>query len=295
MLIISTLYMSVYSNVTQEGLSNSRKLVEEQKIQRTHKIKSRILKPTHDIQLAESLSPVTKKLDEVIESTKKLGEIVKKSDVEDENTQTPAIQNIIGTQSLRDTLAMLKGSKNFFKSDKKSNGDVFWNDVFIRPLRENRISIKDVEYDITHDIQAYFTNTKLTSKFLDNVEKETVFGLLENVGFCDKILEKGLKSARLKDALYNLPKTIAKIRNHTLPELENIEDVADDLQAEGVKIIIPSNINDIYTRLELLLGLEMSGHTDTRTKASNLTDEFFKRGQIQNEQQYRNAPNKFHT
>ena len=76
----------------------------------------------------------------------------------------------------------------------------------------------------------------------------------------------------------------------------NIEKEApDNLKWEGVKIIIPSNIIDIYTRLEVLLGLILSGHTDTLIEASNLIDEIYKRGEIQNKQQYRNAPNKFQT
>ena len=61
------------------------------------------------------------------------------------------------------------------------------------------------------------------------------------------------------------------------------------------KIIIPSDIIDIYTRLEILLGLKLSGHSDTLTEASNLIDELYKRGEIQNKQQDRNAPNKFQT
>ena len=65
------------------------------------------------------------------------------------------------------------------------------------------------------------------------------------------------------------------------------------LEGQGVKIIIPSNIIDIYTRLEVLLGLKLSGHSDTLSEASNLIDELYKRGEIQNKQQYRNANNKF--
>ena len=64
--------MSIYSNVTEQDLDNLRKLAQQQKNQRALKIKNRILKQTHDVKLAESLSPITKKLDEV-------GEIVKKS------------------------------------------------------------------------------------------------------------------------------------------------------------------------------------------------------------------------
>ena len=59
------------------------------------------------------------------------------------------------------------------------------------------------------------------------------------------------------------------------------------------KIIIPSNIIDNYTRLEVLLGLKLSGHTDTLTEASKLIDELYKEGELQNKQQYRNALDKF--
>ena len=71
---------------------------------------------------------------------------------------------------------------------------------------------------------------------------------------------------------------------------------SNNLQGRGIeKIIIPSSIIDIYTRLEVLLGLKLSGHSDTLTEASNLIDELYKRGEIQNKQQYRNALDKFLT
>ena len=59
------------------------------------------------------------------------------------------------------------------------------------------------------------------------------------------------------------------------------------------KIIIPSNIIDIYTRLEVLLGLKLSGHNNTLSEASNLIDELYRQGEIQNKQQYQNTLNKF--
>ena len=66
------------------------------------------------------------------------------------------------------------------------------------------------------------------------------------------------------------------------------------MEGQGLeKIIIPSNIIDIYTRLEILLGIKLSGHTDTLTEASKLFDEIYNRGEKQNEQQYRNALDKF--
>ena len=51
--------MSIYSNETEEDMINLRKLAAQQKEQRALKIKNRILKQTHDIKLAESLSPIT--------------------------------------------------------------------------------------------------------------------------------------------------------------------------------------------------------------------------------------------
>ena len=90
-----------------------------------------------------------------------------------------------------------------------------------------------------------------------------------------------------------LPKLVEEIQNKTFEKITLDSD--SDLQGEGVKIIVPSNIIDIYTRLEVLLGLKLSAHTDILTEASNLIDELYKRGEIQNKKQYRNALNKFST
>ena len=127
--------MSIYSNVTEQVLVNLRKLAEQQKSQRAEKKnKNKILKQTRDIKLAESLNPISKKLDTNNESAKQLGELNKKSDVEDGNTQTPAIENVTLTQSLGDTLSITKVEK-FFKLKENDNGKVFWNK---NPCASNR-------------------------------------------------------------------------------------------------------------------------------------------------------------
>ena len=293
--------MSIYSNVTEQDLNNLRKLADQQKNQRALKIRNRILKQTHDEKLAESLSPITKRLD-LIENKKgeKIGDLIQKPEtlaIEDKHqtviadgyTQTPAIENINTSRQLFDTLALMKTKKNFFKLTEDGDKKVYWNGVLIKTLGDNRISIKDQEYDLTPDIQAYFTNTKHTTQILDDVEKETVYDILQDVGFYDNIPHVGLKAARMQDALHILPHEIKRIREPALPAIVN------NLQGEGVKIIIPNNIIDIYSRLEVLLGLKLSGHTDTLTEASNLIDELYKRGEIQNKQQYRNALDKFLT
>ena len=58
---------------------------EQQKNQRALNIKNRFLKQTHDIKLTEKLSPITKKLEEVKESTQKVGDMKKNLSCENEN------------------------------------------------------------------------------------------------------------------------------------------------------------------------------------------------------------------
>ena len=232
--------MSICSNVTEQDLINLRKLADQQKEQRALKNRSKILKQTHDIKITESLSPITKKLDEVKKSTQELGDVNKNSKPETPqlaigNTQTPAIENTTISNSLRDTLSFMKTSKNFFKLEQDGN-EVFWNKTPIKALGKNRISINEKEYDIKPNIQSYFTNTKRTNKNMDDEDKSTVYDILKNTGFYSMKHTKGLKTARMIDALYNLPKEKYKIRKPPLPAIEN---ESDDLQGEGLKIIIP--------------------------------------------------------
>ena len=67
----------------------------------------------------------------------------------------------------------------------------------------------------------------------------------------------------------------------------------DDLEGQGLKIVILSNSLYTYNRLDTLLGVQLSGHTDTLTQASNLIDDLCKRVEISNEQQYLNALDEF--
>ena len=53
-------YFFLFSNVNEQVVINLRKLAEQQKNQRALKTENRILKQTHHINLAESLSPITK-------------------------------------------------------------------------------------------------------------------------------------------------------------------------------------------------------------------------------------------
>ena len=95
---------------------------------------------------------------------------------------------------------------------------MFWNGVYFKPLGENRISIKYEDHEIISNIQAYFANTKITAKPMDNEDKLTVFNILEKREFYSLPHNKGLNSARKKDVSYNLPKATANVRSPPLQQ-----------------------------------------------------------------------------
>ena len=112
----------------------------------------------------------------------------------------------------------------------------------------------------------------------NEIDQRTLYNFLVNVGYTGV----GDEKTNQKNVFTRLFKQFRNIKTEE----------PDNLQGEGVKIIIPSNIIDIYIRLEILLGLKFSGHSDTLTEASNLIDKLYKRGELQNKQQYQNALNK---
>ena len=170
--------MSIYSNVTEQDLINLRKLAQQQKNERALKIKNRILKQTHDIKLAESLSPITKKLDE---TTKKLGDVIKESnseneinqgivpvevESEDENIQTNlrALRNSsIFSDQMTKTLGRLVSSANSLKIKSTPSGATILG-VSINTLGGDRIQIKDNIYDLTPEIYKALSYTVYDGK-----------------------------------------------------------------------------------------------------------------------------------
>ena len=92
--------MSIYSKVTEQDLIFPNILAEQQKKHRAIKIKFRTLKQTLDIKLAENLSPFTKNLEEVNETTKKLREVIEKSEPEN-NIPQAAIERTSPSQPIQ--------------------------------------------------------------------------------------------------------------------------------------------------------------------------------------------------
>ena len=171
----------------------------------------------------------------------------------------------------------MKNNSGFFNIEETDDGEIFWNGFPVEKMGGNKLKINGKIHNITPSIQKVLTETSnIPLKKLNDKDNDIFINILESPDFENyKEIRGESKSGRYKLSKINFKKR--------------------KLEGEGVKILIPSNIIDIYTRLEILLGLKISGHTDTLTEASNLIDELYKRGEIQNRQQYRIALKNFST
>ena len=171
----------------------------------------------------------------------------------------------------------MKNNTGFFNIEETNDGETFWNGFPVEKMGGSKLKIIEKVYNITPGIQKVLTDTSnIPIKQLNDQDRGIFINILESLNFESyKAIRGESKSSRYKQSKSIFNKRI--------------------LEGEGLKIIIPSNIIDIYTRLEVLLGLNLSGHTNTLTEASNLIDDFFKRGEIQNKQKNRNALNKLQT
>ena len=187
---------------------------------------------------------------------------------------------------MTESLGALMDSKNSLKLIQDDLGRASILGIPIHTLGGDRLQINGNVYDLPPEIYKALSSTSYSGKTL---KEESDILMMNNTIRDLGYTGVGDRPSNRKTFLtITLPKIVKNIQNKTFDETL---DSSDDLQ--GVKTIIPSNINDIYTRLETLLGLKLSGHTDTLTEASNLKDELYKRGETQNEQQYRNAFDKF--
>ena len=294
--------MSICSNVSEQDLVNWRKLAKQQKNQQALKIKNRLLKQTRVIRLAESLSLITKKIDTINDSTKKLGEDIKEPisenekdpeivPVETESEDETILTNFrtlpnssISSDLMRKRLRSLMFSSNSLRIKAPPSGPTILG-VPLSTLGCDKMKTRDNDNDFTPEIYKALSSTTYSGK---TMKDENDILMMNNIG-------RDLGYTGVGDRKYDtktfftiqLPKLAQEIQNKTFYEI--------DLQGEGVKIIRPSNINDIYSRLEKLLGIKLSRYTDTLTEANNLSDELYKRGEKQNKQQYRNALNKLQT
>ena len=146
--------MSIFSNVTEQDLDNLRKLAKQQKNQRDLKIENRILKYPHDIRLAESLSPITTRLDEIKDSTQNSGDVIKTSQA---GTPQLPFENAITTHQpiehneavvydveLENTLQNMKDYTGFFKTHHDPQRGWMINKYLIKMSRGTEVEINDI-------------------------------------------------------------------------------------------------------------------------------------------------------
>ena len=156
--------MGIYSNVTEQDLIILRKLAEQQKNQRAEKIKNIILKQTHDIKIAVSLSPITKELDEVKESTQKLGDVIKENNnpqvaVKDTPITHQPIENnegVIYDVEIENTLNKMKDNTFCFKFYHDPQHGWMWNVYPVKRLGGSEVEISDKNFNITPNLQKFF-------------------------------------------------------------------------------------------------------------------------------------------
>ena len=128
------------------------------------------MKQTHDNKLAESSSPITKKLDEEKQSTQKLRVVIKESQPETphlaiknpqsqlsiENNQDDAQRGVLYDVSLENTLTNKKEKQKGFFQKKDQNGQRFSNGKPVEKSGDSRFEIKGKNFNITPNFQNVF-------------------------------------------------------------------------------------------------------------------------------------------
>ena len=186
-------------------------------------------------------------------------------------------------------------NNGFLKTDKSQDRGCLWNEKPIQLLDGFRVEIEGKEFVFNGDKQKVFHNTtKSPWKDSKNADKLRFLDLLETVGNICQGPIQGNASGWDKYDRDKLPYKLYRFLYPpiTLPPKGN-EEKKFAWQSEGIKIIIPSINIDIWTRVEVLLGPKLSGQMDALTEASNLSDEIYKKVEIQSKPQYRKAPDKF--
>ena len=283
--------MSVYSNVTEEDLLSLEKLAEQQKNEKARKIKKRIFKQTYDQKLAETFETITKKTDKVVEATKEL---------ESSNAVNSLVINsppgITVSEELAITLATMTANRNQFRLTKNEQGQRTIKGVPLKIVGANSLKIGDNKYELTPEIQEALTRTDYDFNNLNDNDILIFKNILNEINYDPKTDRKSERRDYLKNKLDSrvekiLNPPIAAIASGESDEYESLE---SDLEGNETKtIVVPSDSDEIWSRLQVLLGLKLAGHTDTLIEASQLLDALYKKGEIETEQQNRNAVDKF--
>ena len=224
--------MSIYSKVTEQDLIKLRKLAEEQKEQRALKIKNRILKETHGVKLAESLSPITEKLDEVKKSTRKVGDIIKESN---SKIDLKSMKNSSKySNSMRQMIGSLMNIRNSLKIIQDESNRATILNVPIQISEDDKIKINENVYELSPEIFKALSDPLYKGKTMKNDEEFLMlYSILKDINYTGR---RDRPSNRKTFFTIELPEKVSEI--HYMRFHENTDD-SDDLQGEGVKNINP--------------------------------------------------------
>ena len=190
--------MSSYPDIIQQDLISFCNLPQQQKNYQATKFKNSILKPTHDIKLAEKFSPKTKQLENMDESSKKLGEKFNKEDFENENQKkivpveietddrNKHIENFIralpksskNTQMKREKLRSLMRSKNSLRIEQDDSGRATILGIPIQVVGINSLKLRDFIHNLTHEVHKALSSTGFSGK---SMKKDSDFLLMNNI------------------------------------------------------------------------------------------------------------------
>ena len=197
------------------------------------KIINRISKQTHDVELAESLSPVSKKLDEVKKSSQKLGDVIRESNSNDKIKALPNSSKF--SNSMKHMIGSLMSSRNSLQLTQNELGRANILGVPIK-ISSDSIKIKENIYNLTPAIYRALSNSLYTVNTMKNDDGFLMlYNILKDLGYTGN---KDRPSNRKNFFTKDLPKKVSEIHNIRFDK--NTDD-SDDLQGEGVK-----NYHTIY-------------------------------------------------
>ena len=220
--------MSICSYATKQDLNNLRNLVEQQKIQRALKIKNRILKQTHDRKLAESLSAITKKIDEVKRTTQKLGAVVKENNtpqlvIENTHNALPVEKEqiqprVFYDKSLENTLNIMKMFIGFMNIEESDKDDIIWNGFPVEKVGDNKLKFIEKICDKIPGFQKVLTDkSNILVKKLNDQDREIIINFLQSFDIENyKAISGEVKSGRINNLSPILKNVFWKVKDQNL-------------------------------------------------------------------------------
>ena len=118
------------------------------------------------MKLAESFSPITKKLDEVNESTQELGDLIKKSNSKIDLKSLP--NNPKYSNSIRKMLGALRNSANFLKFTQDEFGRANILGAPIQISQGDTIKINEHICELTPEVYKSLSNPLYTGNTMNN-------------------------------------------------------------------------------------------------------------------------------